>query len=108
MELRSWVIFCFHFERQTVDDLADDSKKIWCDYGLSMKGCVELNTMAYNVDPVGFASVRQHPVGLAKMAEMYLRRHLRKEQRIRTSNWEDVMTGEQLTCELLCASHTSK
>lgn len=78
--------------------LSDDAMKVWHDLGASMRGCVELNTMMHNVDLVGFNSIPQHPVGLAKMADMYLKLRLEKNQRIRASNWEDNMSDAQLEC----------
>lgn len=58
--------------------------------------------MVQSVDPIGYNSIPQHPIGLAKLAEMYLRRHLEKDRRIRSSNWESDMSHEQLTCEWSC------
>lgn len=78
----------------------DDAQKVWRDYRFSVRGCVELNDMACKVDPVGFHSVSQHPIGLAKMAEMYLTRNLRKDKYVRTSNWENNLTDDQLLCVL--------
>lgn len=83
----------------TLNTTSEDALKVWRDYGISMRGCVELNTMVRNVDPEGFNSVPQNPIGLARLAEMYLKKHLRKDQHVRTSNWEEVMSQEQLTCE---------
>lgn len=79
----------------------DDALKVWRDYRISMRGCVELNDMVKRVDPEGFYSVPQHPIGLAKLAEMYLHRHLEKDQLVRTSNWENTMSAEQLTCKFV-------
>lgn len=69
-----------------------------------MRGCVELNAMVGNVDINGFESVLQHPIGLARLAEMYLSRHLSKDRWVRTSNWEADLTNEQLTCS--CPPHS--
>lgn len=63
-----------------------------------MRGCVELNTLVQNVDPNAFSSVPQHPIGLAKLCEMFIFRHLRKDKRVRASNWEAALSADQILC----------
>lgn len=83
----------------TMDLSVEDAKKVWRDLEISMKGCVELNSMVESVDPIGYNSVPQHPIGLARFTAMYVSRKLVKEKSIRASNWEQVLTVEQMRCE---------
>lgn len=79
-------------------DCKEDAQKVWRDYKLVMRGCVELNSMTKNVDLGAFQSVAQHPIGLAKLGEMFVMRYLKKDTRVRASNWEQILTNEQMQC----------
>lgn len=74
---------------------------MWRDFGVSTRGCVELNKLLKNVDYPAFTSVIQHPVGLGKMSEMVLAKHLMKETRVRASDWEQDLSNEQIHCECI-------
>lgn len=64
-----------------------------------MKGCVELNTVVKNVDPVTFNSFPQHPLGLARLCGIYVERYLPKDKSVRVSNWDGALNEEQMKCQ---------
>ncbi|KAF7375107.1 Nuclear transport factor 2 [Mycena sanguinolenta] len=74
-------------------NILGDAKKLFKDYGVMMRGLVELGALARVADPQGKDAAvwgkGRKIVALAKLVERYLQKRLRKDDDVRISNWED-------------------
>ena len=74
--------------------LTGDATKLLGDYGIQMKGILELSDVARHYDPE-FQSRR---ISLANIVARYLGKELQKGP-VRCSNWETKLNEEQMECE---------
>lgn len=76
----------------------DDVLKLYRDFGILSRACVELGAMVRHADPDFGKIYKRNIVSLDKMAAMYLKKTLAKPP-VRTSNWEmQPLSLEQITC----------
>ncbi|KAJ6448908.1 ribonuclease H-like domain-containing protein [Mycena sanguinolenta] len=82
-------------------NILGDAKKLFKDYGVMMRGLVELGALARQVDEASRDKAvwgkGKKIVALAKLAERYLQKRLRKDDNVRISNWEDPRLEENTT-----------
>ncbi|KAJ3514611.1 hypothetical protein NLJ89_g2283 [Agrocybe chaxingu] len=71
-----------------------DAKKIFNDFGLSVRSCVDLSLLARTVDNARWRGKYNSSLGLAHLVESYEYRMLLKGKITRT-NWERVLDFEQ-------------
>ncbi|KAH9964496.1 ribonuclease H-like domain-containing protein [Russula dissimulans] len=71
----------------------DDCKKLWMDHGVSVRNCVDLSLLARSVDK-RWTGPYKGGIGLSHLAEIYLKRKVRKGH-IQTSNWELELSTRQ-------------
>ena len=83
---------------------ADDCKKLWADWGVSVSNCVELGLLARTVDNPRWKGKYTQPIGLSRLCETYFGLMLPKGK-IQRSNWEAVLSADQQDCEM--SSHPS-
>ncbi|KAI0028297.1 ribonuclease H-like domain-containing protein, partial [Vararia minispora EC-137] len=74
-------------------NIANDCIKLYRDWGLSVRNCIELSLMARSADP-SWTGKYNSPLGLAHLVEVYLERSLPKGH-ISRSNWEDDPLSEK-------------
>ncbi|KAI0063173.1 ribonuclease H-like protein [Artomyces pyxidatus] len=77
--------------------IQSDCRKLYKDYNVSIRNCVELALMARSVDS-RWKGKYENPIGLARLTETYLDRTLVKGK-ISISNWENELTKRQQDCE---------
>jgi len=70
-----------------------DCKKLWMDHGVSVRNCVDLSLLARSVDK-RWTGPYKGGIGLSHLAEIYLKRKVRKGH-IQTSNWELELSTRQ-------------
>ena len=78
--------------------ILDDCKKLFRDYQLSVRGCIDLSLLARCVDS-RWKGPYKNPIGLSRLAETYLDRSLTKGL-VTRSNWEAALSEPQLDCAL--------
>ncbi|OJT14022.1 Werner Syndrome-like exonuclease [Trametes pubescens] len=64
-----------------------DCKKLFTDYGVDTRNCVDLSLLARTVDNARWKGKYASPIGLARLCETYEELTLQKG-RVQTSNWE--------------------
>lgn len=75
-------------------------KKLYTDYRVSTRNCVDLSLLARSVDNEQWKGKYSMPLGLARLVEAYQDRLLLKE-RISRSDWESVLNSAQRECLFL-------
>ena len=80
------------------DDCIDDALKLYNDYRVSIRNCVDLSLLARTVDNARWQGKYTHPLGLARLIESYEYRILVKGK-ITRSNWEAVLNKMQQECQ---------
>lgn len=78
-----------------------DCEKLWRDYGVSVRNCVELSLLARTVDNARWKGSYTNPLGLARLVETYEQATLLKGK-IQRSNWERYLTVLQQECKFTC------
>jgi hypothetical protein len=76
----------------------DDVLKLYGDYRVSVCNCVDLSLLARTVDNARWQGKYNHPLGLARLIEIYEYRILVKGK-ITRSNWEAVLNEKQQECQ---------
>ncbi|KAI0639038.1 ribonuclease H-like domain-containing protein [Trametes polyzona] len=71
-----------------------DCKKLWTDYGVDTRNCVDLSLLARTVDNRRWKGKYASPIGLARLCETYEELTLQKG-RVQTSNWEQPLDPRQ-------------
>lgn len=74
--------------------IQNDVKKLYTDYRVSTRNCVDLSLLARSVDNEQWKGKYSIPLGLARLVEAYQDRLLLKE-RISRSDWESVLNSAQ-------------
>lgn len=75
----------------------DDVKKLYKDYQVSTRSCVDLSLLAKSADNARWKGKYNQPISLARLVEAYWGSTLRKGK-TRFSNWEELLTEAQLDC----------
>jgi len=75
----------------------DDATKLYKDWNVDLKNCVDLALLARTVDNKQWKGRYTHPLGLARLVATYVYRDLAKGK-ITRSNWERMLTQPQQTC----------
>ena len=82
--------------------LEDDIAKLRRDWGIEVRGVLDLSDVAWDLDAAHWhatrASTQRQPIGLAKLVERYLEVKLIKPQRAQRSNWENPLNESQMSC----------
>ncbi|PFH49206.1 hypothetical protein AMATHDRAFT_104835, partial [Amanita thiersii Skay4041] len=65
-----------------------DAQKLYRDWGVSMRGCVDLAVLARTVDNARWKGLYSNSIGLARLVETYNGLVLGKHKRVVRSNWE--------------------
>ncbi|KAJ7117286.1 hypothetical protein C8R46DRAFT_1152442 [Mycena filopes] len=80
-------------------NILNDAKKLFTNYGVMLRGLVELGALARQADPACAESKiwgnGKKIVALAKLVERYLQKKLLKEADVRLSNWENPALEKQ-------------
>ncbi|KII93373.1 hypothetical protein PLICRDRAFT_78604, partial [Plicaturopsis crispa FD-325 SS-3] len=71
-----------------------DTKKLFTDFGISMRNCVDLSMLARCVDNARWKGRYHNPIGLARLVSTYEELSLPKGK-VQRSNWEAVLTPLQ-------------
>ncbi|GJE87827.1 3'-5' exonuclease domain-containing protein 2 [Phanerochaete sordida] len=71
-----------------------DCMKLWKDYQVNTRNCVDLALLARTVDNAHWKGKYRDPIGLSRLCETYEELSLEKG-RITRSNWEAVLSGPQ-------------
>ena len=81
-------------------NVADDGRKLFRDFGIRAAGLVELGALAREADS-SFAKSHKRPiVGLAEMVRCYCDERLLEKGDVRTGNWEAApLDDEQKKCK---------
>lgn len=77
--------------------LLDDCQKLYTDYSISTRNCVDLSLLARSVDNPRWKGKYSNPIGLARLVETYEELALPKG-RITRSNWEAKLSDQQQDC----------
>ena len=85
--------------------VADDCKKLWKDYGINVRNCVDLGLLARTVDNARWKGKYSEPIVLARLCETYNDLTLTKGK-ITRSNWEAVLSPQQQECMYNRAYHS--
>ncbi|EKM60759.1 uncharacterized protein PHACADRAFT_48952, partial [Phanerochaete carnosa HHB-10118-sp] len=72
-----------------------DCKKLWNDYQVNTRNCVDLALLARTVDNARWKGKYSQPIGLARLCETYEELSLTKGK-ITRSNWEAVLSEAQV------------
>jgi hypothetical protein len=79
-------------------DLAlDDCKKLYADWSISVRNCVDLSLLARCVDNARWKGRYVEPIGLGRLVETYEKLSLPKGK-IQRSNWEAQLSTVQQDC----------
>ena len=76
-----------------------DCEKLYRNYGVSVRNCVELSLLARTVDNARWKGKYTNKIGLARLVETYEGAALLKGK-TRCSNWEDCLNDLQQECKL--------
>ena len=90
--------------RVTTQHATGDVQKLWRDYSVSVRNCVDLSLLARTVDNARWKGKYSQPIALARLCEAYEELTLHKGK-ITRSNWERELTEAQQLCE--CAPHAN-
>lgn len=83
----------------------DDCRKIYRDYGVSVRNCVELALLARTVDNARWKGPYTRQLGLARLVETYEHATLPKGG-VQRSNWEQPLNPSQCTCTSVCSTRS--
>lgn len=75
-----------------------DVQKLWRDYRVSVRNCVDLSLLARTVDNARWKGKYSQPIALARLCEAYEELTLQKGK-ITRSNWERELTEAQQLCK---------
>lgn len=75
-----------------------DCKKLWNDWRVDVRNCVDLALLARTVDNARWKGKYSQPIGLARLCEAYEELTLNKGK-ITRSNWEALFSPQQQLCE---------
>ncbi|EIN13626.1 ribonuclease H-like protein [Punctularia strigosozonata HHB-11173 SS5] len=75
--------------------ILDDCKKLFRDYHINVRSCVELALLARSVDNANWKGKYSHPLGLARLLETYKGFTLEGKGKIQRSNWEALLSDKQ-------------
>ncbi|KAF9535507.1 ribonuclease H-like domain-containing protein [Crepidotus variabilis] len=78
--------------------IQSDASKLFNDYRVQMRNCVDLTLLAKTVDNARWAGKYSAPLGLARLIESYEYKLLPKGN-ITRSNWEAYLTTKQQECQ---------
>ncbi|KAI0803017.1 ribonuclease H-like domain-containing protein [Irpex lacteus] len=67
--------------------ILNDCKKLWKDYGVNVRNCIDLGLLARTVDNAHWKGKYSSPIGLARLCETYHELSLAKGK-VQRSNWE--------------------
>ena len=91
-----------------IDLLAADCKKLWRDYGINVRNCIDLGLLARTVDNARWKGKYSQPIGLSRLCETYHELSLAKGK-VQRSNWEAALSPLQQDCEFfLFTQYTSE
>ena len=76
----------------------DDCQKLYSDWGVSVRNCVNLSLMARSVDNARWKGRYTNPIGLSRLLETYDMTTLAKGK-VQRSNWENFLTKSQQVCK---------
>ncbi len=76
----------------------DDCKKLWKDYGVNVRNCIDLGLLARTVDNAHWKGKYSSPIGLARLCETYHELSLAKGK-VQRSNWEANLSTLQHDCK---------
>lgn len=91
--------FVYYWSSPAHED-ADDTKKLWHDYGVNVSNCVDLGLLARTVDNPHWKGKYSWPIGLSRLCEVYFGQSLAKGK-VQRSNWESLLSAKQQECESL-------
>ncbi|KAI0085674.1 ribonuclease H-like domain-containing protein [Irpex rosettiformis] len=74
--------------------ILNDCKKLWRDYGINVRNCIELGLLARTVDNARWKGKYSEPIGLGRLCEIYHELSLAKG-RVQRSNWEAFLSPPQ-------------
>ncbi|KIM67056.1 hypothetical protein SCLCIDRAFT_1210529 [Scleroderma citrinum Foug A] len=74
--------------------IQNDCKKLYRDWSVSVRNCVDLALLARTVDNVRWKGAYTKPIGLARLLETYDMTTLAKGK-VQRSNWENFLTKSQ-------------
>ncbi|TFK41333.1 ribonuclease H-like domain-containing protein [Crucibulum laeve] len=74
--------------------IQNDTKKLFKDWKVSTRNCVDLSLLARSVDNVNWKGKYSNPIGLARLVDLYEGLALGKGK-ITRSNWENVLSEAQ-------------
>lgn len=77
--------------------LTDDAKKLYRDFQVSIRNCVDLSLLARSADNPRWKGKYSNPIGLSRLVEAY-EDILLPKGKISRSNWEDVLDSRQIEC----------
>lgn len=80
------------------DPRPDDCKKLFRDWGVCTRGCVDLSLLARSVDSQ-WKGKFTNPLGLARLVESYKRLAMDKAKRIQMSDWSAPLSPRQQECK---------
>lgn len=75
----------------------DDCKKLYTDYAVTTRSCVDLSLLARSVDNPRWKGKYSLPIGLMRLCEAYEELTLSKGK-VQRSNWEAVLSEQQQEC----------
>lgn len=87
--------YCFPFVFQCLP--SDDCKKLYKDWRIHVRHCLDLSLLARCVDNARWKGKYTQPIGLSHLLEVYKKFSLPKGK-IRQSNWENELNDRQQDC----------
>ncbi|KAH9945604.1 ribonuclease H-like domain-containing protein [Amylocystis lapponica] len=74
--------------------IQQDCRKLYIDYAMNVRNCVDLSLLARSVDNARWKGKYTNPIGLARLCEAYEELTLNKGK-VQRSNWEALLTPQQ-------------
>lgn len=79
--------------------ISDDCKKLYRDWRVQVRNCLDLSLLARCVDNARWKGKYTNPIGLSHLLEIYEKFSLPKG-RVQRSNWENELDDRQQHCTL--------
>ena len=76
-----------------------DAQRLYQDYGVTVRSCIELSYLARCVDQDRWSGDHRNLIGLSRLVQTYMGFTLSKTS-TRSGNWDDVLTNAQKLCML--------